>query len=61
MNEVKFNFKKKLREEKMYIKIINRLIKNGYKPIKTTYSFSLTYNRKKYPYTITIRYNTFSN
>ena len=61
----KFNFLKKEKEEEMYNKIRKRLIKNGYKPLNNiTYTFSFDCKETRnsffspkytqYPYSITI-------
>lgn len=62
MKEVKFKFIKKDREVKMYNKIRRQLIKNGLKPLDNiTYTFSFdckSKRPKRYPYTITINYDS---
>lgn len=61
-NEIKFHFKKKRREDKMYNQLRKRFIKNGYKPLNNvTYTFShscrdsKTYYGRLYPLKMIIR------
>ena len=57
MEKVKFNFLKKECEEKMYGKLVKKLLNNGYKPLNnTSYKYSFDCKLKQYPYSITITY-----
>lgn len=56
MEKVKFSFRKKSREEEMYIKIVRRLNKNNFKHQSTNINFNFSCTYRKYPYTITIKF-----